>query len=768
MPDQLTTYMDAHGDNLLANGFHPIPIIPNMKLPGRYQRDKWFPLENWQQFCLRQPKQIEVDFWKRWPGCAVGLACGKVIGIDIDIVSDPKLALELENLARSMLGDTPALRIGQAPKRALFYRTDVPFGGRKMHPLEIYGTGSQMVVYATHEKTGKPYQWPNESLVEIDYDQLPAITEAMAIDWLRAAYARVPDELRPKKLNESVERSVWSGPSDPKGTYEAVKSALSFIPNDDLDGTSWVAMLNAIKAALGEAGLDLWLDWSKSSSKSGASGKSDTAEKRWKTAKPREIGAGTIYYQAEQRGWIPETDLILNGSVAADPDAPHPAAAFLARYGGGDDGGVPAEPLPAVPVPKELWDIGGILGMLIRLATDSARSPQPFLALGAALCLVGTVAGQKYKTATNLRSNFYGIGIADSGGGKDNARVVMEEALFAADLPLYLGGEEIASGSALYASLKRHPCRLFQIDEMGKFMAKSTGKKAAGYKAEVWENLTKLFTSANRTMIGTEYANQEERPRIDIVQPCCSFWGVTVPGRFWSSLESEALSDGSMARFLIFLTDNDYPERNKRPAPMKFSDDLITGLQAIHYGMDEAPTGNLAGVLKPKVPNPYPVPETEEAKRIFDELDDHQTDWLRQSKGTPNTSIIARYWENIAKISLIRAISDNPQNPRITEEIVRWAEALVEHCTRTLMREADRFVAVNEQEAAVKRILHFISKSGSITRNVLTRNTQYLTEKQRNDILASLIQSGQVKMEQIKGDGAGRSATRYSIVRDRD
>ncbi len=122
---------------------------------------------------------------------------------------------------------------------------------------------------------------------------------------LSEAFKQVPDELKPKRLNgDTASSSLERQSGDPKGTLDAIKSALAFLPNDDLDGTSWVVMLNALKASLGEQGRDLWLDWSKSSSKSGASGKSDTAEKRWRTARPRNVGAGTIYYMAQQRGWV--------------------------------------------------------------------------------------------------------------------------------------------------------------------------------------------------------------------------------------------------------------------------------------------------------------------------------------------------------------------------------------------------------------------------------------------------------------------------------
>src|ERR1700735_4523031 len=180
----MSSYMEMHGERLIENGYHIIPIKPNYKSPGRFIGGDWGEYPGWQKHCERDTKHFELDTWSRWPGCAIGLACGNVIGIDIDIFDDAAVAFELERLAREMLGDTSLVRIGNAPKRALYYRAAEPFKGRKMHPLEIYGTGSQMVIYAIHPDTGQPYDWPNETPLEVDISQLPEVTEARVMEWL--------------------------------------------------------------------------------------------------------------------------------------------------------------------------------------------------------------------------------------------------------------------------------------------------------------------------------------------------------------------------------------------------------------------------------------------------------------------------------------------------------------------------------------------------------------------------------------------------------
>ena len=776
---ELPSFMAQHGERLIDNGYRILPIMPGKKFPGRFQQGEWQAYPEWSRHCDRDTKSFEVDIWKRWPGCAIGLACGVTVGIDIDVWDDPnhpdyprgrpgedaEISIKLEALAREMLGDTPAHRIGQSPKRALFYRATEPFSGRKRHPLEVYGRGAQLVIHGIHPGTQRPYDWPEESLIDVDISRLPEITEAQALAWLDAAFLLVPDSFRPKSLSTASGVSSWHGPSDPRGTFDAIKSALEYIPNDDLDGSSWIMICNAVKAALGREGRELWVDWSRSSGKSGASGKTNTAEKRFDSAKPRDVGAGSIYYLAEQRGWVPASDLILSGADADLLDAPHPAAAFLAKLEASEKKET-LVPLPAVPVSSKIMDVGGIIGEIVDLCVRTAISPQPFLALAVAICCVGTLAGQKYKTRTNLRTNVYAIGIADSGGGKDHARGVVKEAMFAAGLKDYIGGQKIASGSGLLTSLERHSARLFMLDEFGQQIRQMTGPKAPSHKAEIWTNFTELFTSAGGVYLGSEYSDQKLRPRIDLEQPCLSIYGTTVPGPFWSSLESGAMSDGSLARFLVFLTDNDYPDRNKKPDTLEIPENLISALQLIVAGYDSGePRGNLSGVVKPV---PYIVPTTPQADILLDRLTDDQTDWLRSTRGTPSTSVIARVGENVNKLAMIRAISNCPSNPEITDVDVKWATGLVEHCTRTMLREADRHVADNATEATHKRVLDIIRRSGTIGRHELLRKTQFLKAKELGDILAALGEMQLITTDLDKAGGAGRPGRSYSAVKQHD
>lgn len=418
--------------------------------------------------------------------------------------------------------------------------------------------------------------------------------------------------------------------------------------------------------------------------------------------------------------------------------------------------------------PSELLNIGGVIGEMVKLIVDTAARSQPVLALGAALCCVGTLAGRKYRSRTNLRSNIYALGVADSGGGKDHARVCIKEVLPAAGLDRYLGGEEIASGPGLLTSLKIHPCRLYLLDEIGKFLSTNNSKYSPSYKQEIMTNLTKLYSSAGGVMRGTEYADQQQRPRVDIQQPCCSVYATTVPGTFWAALSSGAFSDGSMARFLLFLTDEDYPD-SQEDACFDLNNvplDLIAGLQAIAAGPEWEGRGNLE-MLYDALCTPYVVPETTEAKVLLHTIGCNETEWLREKRGTNETAAIARFRENVIKVALILSISDNPAAPIITVEHVEWAEKLVRHCIKIMLQQAEVHVSDNEIQANHKWILEIIRKAGfgGIGGRDLARKTQKLKPRERTEILDVLAQAEQIIATKIPiTEKGGRQAFNYRSV----
>lgn len=87
--------------------------------------------------------------------------------------------------------------------------------------------------------------------------------------------------------------------------HDRIRSALTAIPAD-LDRRFWVRIGCAIKSELGDAGFDLWDDWSQTASGYDARD-TKTAWRSIKADGPGAVGLGTLIYEAKQRGWTEDS-----------------------------------------------------------------------------------------------------------------------------------------------------------------------------------------------------------------------------------------------------------------------------------------------------------------------------------------------------------------------------------------------------------------------------------------------------------------------------
>jgi hypothetical protein len=299
---------------LLRNGYVPIPVT-SPDAPGKYA-GKAPRLPKWQTIDVT-PKTIGGWERNRPKDTNTGLRTGHLVGLDID-VRDRALVDALIELATSTIGVTPLIRIGQAPKVLIAYRTAAPFVKRRSQRLlmpdgqpalvECLASGQQFVAFGTHPVTRQQYHWPKLSPQDVPLAVLPAITEAEAHAFvaeaerlLRAAGGRPEDkDGRPADLPRSSARrpaSAWPPP-----TRQDVAAALAAIPNT-VDWHWWVKIGAALFDALGDDGEDQFINWSAQSSKNDP----NHTRQKWLSFKisGMKTGAATLFWKARQNGWLP-------------------------------------------------------------------------------------------------------------------------------------------------------------------------------------------------------------------------------------------------------------------------------------------------------------------------------------------------------------------------------------------------------------------------------------------------------------------------------
>lgn len=740
-------YMEQYGAKLVDAGYRIIPIMPGTKRPGRFDGNTWGELARWTEV---NAQQIHVDLWSKWTGAGIGILCGEVVAIDIDVL-EPEIAVQVGKVFEKHLGQSELMRIGKAPKALYLYRTAEPFTKISMHPIEVLGVGQQFVAYAIHPETGKPYDWPFSAPHETPVDQLPLVTREQVLAACEEAYKTLPPNLRKKSLGKTFvpDKDAKTSHDGLVGTLAAVEDALKFVKNPDLSWDDWNKIGMAIYCATEAKGFVIFDQWSRSS------GKYNQLEtrQRWdhySKSPPTKIGAGSLYFFAQQNGWVPPPHIDLNPikSVRVDltgVDKPKKVVRSTREN-----------------FPGEWFDSPSLVGRITRWINSTAQQPQPTFALMNTLCMLGALYGRRYAMSQlNTRCNLFAIAVAKPGAGKDHSRQRVKELMMAAGLGQLICGDRFSSGVAILRTLYDYPSRISHLDEMGLYLQSLTAKNAASHQRDIIKTLLEIYSSSSGIYHGQEYADSRDRQRYDISQPNFNFFGTTTPRTLIPALNHDMVDNGTLSRILLVPPFEDYPDvqiPERNDVPEDLIDDLRNTYQVAPNGV-----GNLTNVQT--LPGSAVVPMTVEWEdTAFAEYSRVRQWQLENSRN--EDALWVRYTEITVKIAMIEAIARDPAAPIVTFDIFKMANDLARWSFNYTADLITKEVAENEIEASHKRILNFIRKSDEgMSMTQLAKVCQGMKARDRNEILHTLMESGDIVEEIVKPIGGGRDRKVYRVRR---
>ena len=300
---------------LHRNGYRPVPVLGAhvaMKAAGKRPM-----MKGWETVCA-SADEGEITRWARAQrNCTnTGLLCGDLIGVDIDVL-DASLADRLRDMGIEMLGPTPLLRIGKAPKCLLVFRTEAPFDKvqtSEFHMMdgtvarvEVLATGQQFVAFGIHPGTKAPYHWPESSPLDVPLSDLPLVSRdtcaafiAAAEEALRKAGGQTSSERR--DIDREGRKVAGLKPKEAP-SQDLIAEAIAHIPNNDLPYDEWIKVGLALYAALGPDGRALWEAWSAEAAKNDPA---HTVQKWDSFASVRNVTVGTLFWLARQNGWRAE------------------------------------------------------------------------------------------------------------------------------------------------------------------------------------------------------------------------------------------------------------------------------------------------------------------------------------------------------------------------------------------------------------------------------------------------------------------------------
>jgi hypothetical protein len=259
---------------------------------------------------------------------------------------------------------------------------------------------------------------------------------------------------------------------------------------------------------------------------------------------------------------------------------------------------------------------------------------------------------------------------------------------------------------------------------------------------------------------GQEYADSTNRVRLDINQPNFNFFGTTTPRTLIPALNFDMVDNGTLSRILMVPPFEDYPDTQipqMTPPPEDIVKDMMDSYNVVPAGV-----GNLTNM--PSLPNSPVVPmivHWEEA--AFEEYKLVREWQVKQSRG--DDALWVRYGEITVKLAMIEAIARDPISPTVTFEVFKMANDLARWSFNYTADLLVREVAENEIEASHKRVLNFIRKQGELgaSSTQLAKSLQGMKARDRNEILQTLLESGDIVEDVIKKDGPGRDRRVYKI-----
>jgi hypothetical protein len=353
------------------------------------------------------------------------------------------------------------------------------------------------------------------------------------------------------------------------------------------------------------------------------------------------------------------------------------------------------------------------------------------------------------------RTNLFLIGLAPSGGGKDHSRKLNRLILRSAGGGQTVGPERIGSHAGIISTLAEQWLTLFQLDEIG-HLVMAMQDRGSPHLVQISAVLMQLFSSADSEWISDAYGDRNKVKTL--AYPHAVLYGTAVPEGFWESLTEDNLKGGLIGRCLVFESRHyvDYQEPAEDEIPSSIID------RARYWLELQTHSGNLAGAGAGGGAHPKRVERDESAHA---RLHQHTLDISkrRMTEDPLRSAIWSRAAEKTNKLALLFACSRSTGEdwPTILREDADRAIRLNNWLTRRMLWAADKHVSGSEFGRMVNSMRSLLGERPgepwSLT--AIAKRTRKLTPKQREDVLRTLILSGDATCQQV--ETSGRPATVY-------
>jgi hypothetical protein len=311
------------------------------------------------------------------------------------------------------------------------------------------------------------------------------------------------------------------------------------------------------------------------------------------------------------------------------------------------------------------------------------------------------------------------------------------------------GPERIGSHAGIISALAENWNTLFQIDEIGRMLATMQSAGTSPHLYNISSVLMQIYSSADDIWQADAYGDRKKCKTLEY--PHCVVYGSSVPDGFWTSLSKQNLSDGLIGRFLVFENSDyvDYQDVTEQPLPANVIERCRSWLD------HKTHSGNLAGRTNYEGANPQRIECDEQAS---ERLRKHAIDIsLRRKHEEPiEAAIWSRHAEKTNKLALLFACSrwtEGAAWPTINLADADRAISLNNYLTRRMLKQAGVYVSESIFETVQLKVMRVIMRREEWTQSELTRATRFLKPRERTEVLQTLVESGEIEVEDRETGG---------------
>lgn len=426
--------------------------------------------------------------------------------------------------------------------------------------------------------------------------------------------------------------------------------------------------------------------------------------------------------------------------------------------------------LVAHPIPENLMTIPGFVGEYIDYMNSVSVYKNHSMAFAGSLAMMSHLTARKVMDDNETATNLYILGLAESGSGKDKPRKVNKKLCERLSISHELS-DTFATAEGFEDAMIDRGKMFYQVDEMDSMIEAMSGKRYDPRQDKLKTTLLSIYTSSDSSISRRHLAKSSDKDKPDapiitpqVMRPHLTMFGTAIPSQVYGSLSESMLRGGFFGRLLIIENSSD---RIYNEAVGLVSHDLPPRVLTTAHKWTEF---NKELSNNPAIdPEPSIVSYTPEAADLCIEYRKFIDDFWRICKGEEDsigTSVWARVYEMRRKLQMIYACSVDMNHLVVTSQAVEWAHQITLIGAKRMLFQARTNIYKTPYEALTKRIIAHLKKQKgkTIKRRELLRKFGDQIATDMDNVLDSMVQSGQVLRDERKTNNKGRGMVFITLV----